>query len=364
LHHAKEAIIKVIENLAADDVLHLILYATDVSVLFQNAMMSDKDKLIQQVRQIKHTSSTNLWGGVEKGAQVIMEHQKQGFTPRIFLFSDGLVNEGIKDKAKIQQLIADDIYTKNKIKVSAFGLGDDFDEELMKGIAEVGNGAYFFIEGSATIPKFVEGALSGLLRTFGSDAVLKIRGANGGIVKQIYGYDLMAGATFGDLRADNVRAVVCEMEVKPDAKLAEEEILKYELRYLHGEEKAIKVMDGALKIKYTDNENDVVKSRDPVVKIKVVVQKTADIDTELVKLMDSGKRQEAIALQEKQIELFKSVLELDTTGEYHIASELKQAEEALVKLKDESNDREVRKVVHHRGYRKRRDSAEYDAFYM
>ena len=74
------------------------------------------------------------------------------------------------------------------MKVSAFGLGDDFDEELMKGIAEQGSGAYFFIEGSSAIPQFTSFALKGLFKLVGSDALLTLRGLNGGVVKKIYGH--------------------------------------------------------------------------------------------------------------------------------------------------------------------------------
>lgn len=72
--------------------------------------------------------------------------------------------------------------------MSAFGLGNDFDEELMKNVAEHGSGAYFFIEGSSAIPKFVDFALKGLFKLVGTDAILRIRGLNGAVVTKIYSH--------------------------------------------------------------------------------------------------------------------------------------------------------------------------------
>jgi len=123
-----------------------------------------------------------------------------------------LVNVGVKDKQKIMEMTTDLIYTEQDIKVSAFGLGTDFDEELMKGIAEYGNGAYFFIEGSAAIPTFVTFALKYALETIARDAVVKVRGVNSGMVTKFYGdHDIIQGAKLGDLRADNVRTILLQM---------------------------------------------------------------------------------------------------------------------------------------------------------
>jgi len=53
---------------------------------------------------------TNLWGGLERGAQLVTQHAEKGFTKRVFLFSDGLVNEGVKDKKVILEKTASEIY--------------------------------------------------------------------------------------------------------------------------------------------------------------------------------------------------------------------------------------------------------------
>jgi len=315
---------------------------------------------------VQTSGMTNLWGGLELGAQLVTKHSKQGYTRRVFLFSDGLVNEGETDKKKILDMTAKNIYTELDVKVSAFGLGDDFDEELMKGLAEYGCGAYFFIEGSSAIPQFTSFALKGLFKLVGTDALLSIRGKNGGIVKKICGHeDLLKPYKLDDLVQDNERKVICDLDITPNASVDDEDVLHYELSYRPandaGDDARVKI-EGMVRMAYLDRVEDLVRNNE--VFVQVVIQQTAGIDKELVALIDHGNLSEALALQAKQIELFRSILELDEGGINNVAGLLKQAEAALSDLNNEGLSKQNRKKAHHREYMKRRNSACYSANYV
>jgi hypothetical protein len=61
------------------------------------------------------------------------------------------------------------------------------------------------------------------------------------------------------------------------------------------------VIKGTLRIHFTDNEEDVAKGENPQVLAKVAIQRTGELDAELIGLISSGKTKEAIALTEKEI---------------------------------------------------------------
>ena len=76
-----------------------------------------------------------------------------------------LIPEAFGKKQKQAQTYLDRIaktLAAKGINVSAFGIGDDFSEEMMQAIAEHGMGDYFFIDGADTIPRIVEEGLEGL----------------------------------------------------------------------------------------------------------------------------------------------------------------------------------------------------------
>jgi len=309
---------------------------------------------------------------------LLVQYYKPGYNSRLFLFSDGLVNEGVKDKNVIQTRVENDIYVKSQITVSAFGLGDDFDEELMRGIADKGNGAYFFIEGAESIPAFVDFALKYILKMVGMGAFLKVRGTNGAIVTKIYGHTV-EGAKLGDLREENIRTVLVKLNVKGDVVQGEVPVLNYELVYKKKENEEEKIA-GSLSLIFTENEQEMINGMNPEVKIKLAIQKVAAKDKKLVKLMDeesdddnnennndvnddnddedkpvkfSKKTMKLIELQSKVIQLYEEVLDYDRdlfNGENKIESMLETARKTLDEIKENGATKKIRKDIHHQGY--------------
>jgi len=313
------------------------------------------------------TGSTDLWGGVERGAQLLVQHRRDGFNSRLFLFSDGLVNQGERNKEVILHNVST-IYERDNIQVSSFGLGDDFDEELMKGIAECGVGAYFFIGSTEAIPDFVDFALKSIQKTVGTDAMLMVRGVNSGLILRFYGHqDVVKGARLGDLRADNVRSVLAQLEVRGDVQEDEQAVMTCELVYHKMGQKEVVMLPGSLILKFTEDVHELESGKSAEVTIKVVVQETAQIDRELVKLMAKKKTKKAIELQERQIKLLEGVVDMDTNllaGQNKVEALLKLARESLKKLKKEGVTKNAQKEVHHREYMKTRGCEGYTSSYL
>ena len=62
---------------------------------------------------------------------------------RILLVSDGVATEGLEDTERIQGLAA--AYWAEGYGVTTIGLGEDFDIELMRGLAEEGGGSFYYL---------------------------------------------------------------------------------------------------------------------------------------------------------------------------------------------------------------------------
>jgi len=224
LQFAKRSIRKCIKHMSqeAGDIIHFIKYDTEVTVGFEDGDLSDKKKLSDIVKAAKASGSTNLAGGLLQGLK-ILKKAKSKPTPhiqRLFLFSDGRANVGVT--LSYDGLIQ---ITKNLVaqgvSVSSFGLGLDFDEDLMHGIAREGQGDYFFISTSQEITKFMSQALKGLQSLIGKNAYLTIELPKGVKLTKIYGQQ--ASETqhnmyhIGEIVGDNTRNVVFQVETKsPD----------------------------------------------------------------------------------------------------------------------------------------------------
>jgi len=260
------------------------------------------------------------------------------------------VNVGETDKKKILRNVSN-IYENHSLQISAFGLGDDFDEELMKGIADKGIGAYFFIENSTAIPSFVNFALTSIQKTVGTGAIVRIIGKSCGIVKKFYGdHNVIQGATLGDLREDNLRSIMLQAEVSPLEHTPVQPVIECELSYsrdIDGVPKKI-VAKRAISLNFTTDLDLLKTGINKEVKIQTNIRKIAEIDKVLADALISDEIQAEKLLQE-EISILEEVLEIDETefgGSHKISQLLLQSKKILkISAKVVSQNNKLKKFI-------------------
>lgn len=352
--NSKLAVIKVIENLHPDDILHFVMYDDVVDVVFKNGSLKNKQILIEQVKTIRARNSTNLAGGLTKGYEMFdtKNKDKSSKSQRIFLFSDGLANEGIRSPDKIKELASQ--MHKTGVNISAFGIGRDFNEDLMMGIAEHGAGDYFFIDGADNIPSIVNEGLEGLLGIVASNSVLKVNGINGSTVTKIYSYDLMIGATLGDIRELETRQVLVEIEVQPEKLNDSMEFMKYEFGYNPIANLLEKnIISSSISIKRTDDDSKIQEENDEVLVLRNLLE-TAEQEMKMHEMIDSGRIDEAIDLQSSLIIKLGKILNRDTKG--LVDMKIETSKDVLERLKEDEKMGEYsmsRKMSHYSSYQTR-----------
>ncbi|CAF4178216.1 unnamed protein product, partial [Adineta steineri] len=146
LTFAKKAVISVLKLLNDDDIVHLVAYDNDVSIIFENARAFSREHLYSLVDDIEANGSTNISGAIDVGANLLEKHVYNGYSRRMFLFSDGQANVGLKTRAELTSLVAK--YNAQGIITDSFGIGADFDSEIMKGIADAGGARFYFLASS------------------------------------------------------------------------------------------------------------------------------------------------------------------------------------------------------------------------
>jgi Ca-activated chloride channel family protein len=296
LAHSKQAIKEVIDNLTADDRFHLVVYDDHADVVIEDGDLSNKKALHKLVDSVRDRGSTNLCAGVESAMQLFAgKSARSGVPRRIFLFSDGRVNVGIQNREGVCGVISKAL--AQGIETASFGIGEDFDEDLMKAIAEAGNSNYFYIENADQITKYVGAALGALLNLIGKKAVLKVRGKNGATLTKIYGHpDLVEGAKIGDIKQNNIKNILTEFEFTPKQPGERVQLLSYELTFVSVERHGNTISDGATVqvngvVEMTSTEDDKQVVSNPEVEVAKTIQKTADLDDEVVDLLEQVNRE-------------------------------------------------------------------------
>ncbi len=125
------------------DVFSLVTFDDKVNVVIPTAKGPDLKGVEALIHSITPGGMTFLSGGYEEAYRQAQTAQGIG-TSRIVLLSDGIANEGIADHGELCKIAG--TYRQKGIMTTTFGVGADFDEELMTGIAEWGGGTANFIE--------------------------------------------------------------------------------------------------------------------------------------------------------------------------------------------------------------------------
>ncbi|KAK2957910.1 putative von Willebrand factor type A domain protein [Blattamonas nauphoetae] len=149
LDYAKQAAIDLVNQLTPTDKLGIVVYDSQVSTLCPLMNVKNKKDFIKKINTISPGSCTNLSGGLQAGIELLNTSAAEG-TKRIFLLSDGQANEGIQSNEGVAAIAGR--YRSMGIAVSSIGLGSDYNENMMKAIAESGGGQYYYVQESKVLP--------------------------------------------------------------------------------------------------------------------------------------------------------------------------------------------------------------------
>ncbi|MCE1166157.1 MAG: VWA domain-containing protein [Bacteroidetes bacterium] len=188
LTYVKKAVENIIDNLDEGDYVSIVAYNDEVSVLQKTTQVESRYNLKEKVNGLKAAGFTNLSGGMFEGFDQVSKSFKRGYVNRVLLLSDGLANRGITDRFKL----ADKVRELNRdegIVISTFGVGNDFNEDLMTDIAEYGKGNYYYIKDAEQIPDIFAHELSGVRTLVAQNTKVIVRyPANYRSLSRTFGY--------------------------------------------------------------------------------------------------------------------------------------------------------------------------------
>ncbi len=142
LHEAKRCARHIIDQLKPDDRASLIQFDNRVDVLVPANPVGDHKALHRALKGIEEGGCTNLHGGWEAGGQALLEYVQQAGLSRVILLSDGNANEGLTETDRISRQCGQ--FAERGVTTSTYGLGRDFNEDLMVTMAKAGQGNHYY----------------------------------------------------------------------------------------------------------------------------------------------------------------------------------------------------------------------------
>ncbi len=237
LELAKEASIKLVDMLQSSDRLAIVSYGTDVSTVVESlaATPGNKEIFYNAIAGIRLSGSTNLSGGWSTGATLIGSHRSDDAISRVLLMSDGHANHGITDQASLNKLAQTQL--ESGIGTSTFGIGLDYNEDLMTQVAMNGAGNYYFFDTAepTALASMFEQECKGLSATVAKKTTLTIDVAPGVELLGIEGFahsikGNRATVRLGDFYSNQTKDLLVRLSVTTQDK-ANMDVLKATLSY-------------------------------------------------------------------------------------------------------------------------------------
>ncbi len=180
---ARRAVEQSLRMLRPEDRFSLVVYDSQIDVLARSthATPAAIRSALDSLAVVGPRGSTNLFSGWMHGCEQVAEYVVRDTVNRVLLLTDGLANHGITDRDEIARHASE--LRERGVMTTTFGVGEDFDERLLRDMAHEGGGNFYYLENAAMIPDLITSELGEALEVVIPRAAIEMDIPAGGDVE-------------------------------------------------------------------------------------------------------------------------------------------------------------------------------------
>lgn len=174
LEVAARAVEEGIARLQPTDRFAIVWFDDEVTVLVPTTPATGDAcrRAVDQLRLVRAGGSTNLSGGWLAGCEQVAGALLDPGVNRVLLLTDGQANRGITDPGELAHHAAQ--LRLRGVSTTTFGVGDDFQEALLQGMAQAGGGHFRDIADAASIGDHLSSEIGESLEVVARDVELRL----------------------------------------------------------------------------------------------------------------------------------------------------------------------------------------------
>lgn len=196
LNQAKQAARQLVSQLRPEDRLAIVHYGSDVKAMEGVfATPENQDRLLAYIDGIWDDGGTNIGAGLTTGRDLLLRAKHDFKVNRLILISDGQPTEGVTDHASLVNIVRE--VRQAGVSVSSIGVGEDFNEQLMESFAEVGAGAYAYLQDASQLQQIFAKDLNAASTQVARNVTLTVKVPAGARLVRTLGYTPIARSASG-----------------------------------------------------------------------------------------------------------------------------------------------------------------------
>ena len=200
----KDGFRMLVDQLRPQDRVSLVVYAGAAGMVLPPTPGSDKETLRAALDRLEAGGSTAGGAGLMLAYQAARDGFIRGGNNRVILATDGDFNVGISSDGELVRLIEQKRQSGVFLSVLGFGTGN-YKDAKMEGLADKGNGNYFYIDNINEARKVLVEKLAGTLFAIAKDVKLQVEFNPAAVLSyRLVGYEnrMLAAEDFNDDRKD------------------------------------------------------------------------------------------------------------------------------------------------------------------
>lgn len=219
----KDATKRVIDMLTPADIVSVVIFDDTVQTLLPATAATDKAALQAAIDTIEESGGTAMSGGMRAGQAELQKNQTPDRISSMLLLTDG---QTWGDEESCRQIATE--LGSASVKITALGLGAEWNEKLLDDVAEATGGLSDYIAEPSKIAAFFQRAVRAAQGTVARDARLLLRLSRDASPRAVHratptianlGYQPIGqnevAVRMGDLEAGATASVVIDLMIQP-----------------------------------------------------------------------------------------------------------------------------------------------------
>ena len=157
IQNLRTAAANALASLSDRDTLAIIAFGSEVETVIAATRVDQARGLVDRITRIEPAGGAALYDALNQGAAQLRRFAATADTSDLILVIDGPATRGPREADDFLRLAR--TFAREGVRLSAIGLGSDFDEDLLANIARAGNGRFSYAAGPADL----DGSLQSML---------------------------------------------------------------------------------------------------------------------------------------------------------------------------------------------------------